>query len=292
MVTFNGQRFDVPFLRAKALLPAPPRAHVDLLYIARAAGLAGGQKAVEEKLGLVRDDDVRGIDGLRGRRFLVQHLYGNPQSYTRLLRYNRTDVEMMPRIAARLCGLLTAPQAEMPRPVVMPSPGRSVRCVRRPESFAALQTAWLERRPSLRLLETKLQTRFGRQPVVVGIDLRAKAKNPTGWAVCRGPQTETRVMFDDAEILDATLSVGPDLVSINTPSCHVAHVRVGRQPLSPVGRHRPRRKTHPLVPGHSVLSRLDPADARPYQARHRTDPDLEAKGISVIESYPAPPRTS
>ena len=118
----------------------------------------------------------------------------------------------------------------------MPSPGRSVRCVRRPESFAALQTAWLERRPSLRLLETKLQTRFGRQPVVVGIDLRAKAKNPTGWAVCRGPQTETRVMFDDAEILDATLSVGPDLVSINAPfSCHVAHVRVGRQPLSPVG---------------------------------------------------------
>ena len=123
---------------------------------------------------------------------------------------------MMPRIAARLCGLLSQRTAEMP-PVVMPSPGRSVRCVRRPESFAALQTAWLERRPSLRLLETKLQTRFGRQPVVVGIDLRAKAKNPTGWAVCRGPQTETRVMFDDAEILDATLSVGPDLVSIDAP---------------------------------------------------------------------------
>ena len=106
VVTFNGQRFDVPFLRAKALLPAPPRAHVDLLYIARAAGLAGGQKAVEEKLGLVRDDDVRGIDGAEAVGSWCSALYGNPQSYTRLLRYNRTDVEMMPRIAARLCGLL------------------------------------------------------------------------------------------------------------------------------------------------------------------------------------------
>ena len=52
-----------PFFEGQGTPARAPRAHVDLLYIARAAGLAGGQKAVEEKLGLVRDDDVRGIDG-------------------------------------------------------------------------------------------------------------------------------------------------------------------------------------------------------------------------------------
>ena len=229
VVTFNGQRFDLPFLKAKALAVASPRAHVDLLYIARAAGFAGGQKAAEEKLGLVRDDDIRGIDGAEAVASWCGALYGDRQSYSRLLRYNRTDVEMMPRIAARLCESLCRGTAEMP-PAVVPFRGLSVRCARRPESFAALQTAWLERRPGFHLLDTKLRVRFGRQPVVVGIDLRAKPKNPTGWAVCEGPQTETRVMYDDVEILAATLSAGPDLVSHRRAafSAEGPRFRVGR----------------------------------------------------------------
>ena len=63
VVTFNGQRFDLPFLKAKSPILPSPRAHVDLLYIARAAGLPGGQKVAERELGLVRDDDVRAING-------------------------------------------------------------------------------------------------------------------------------------------------------------------------------------------------------------------------------------
>jgi predicted nuclease with RNAse H fold len=58
---------------------------------------------------------------------------------------------------------------------------------------------------------------FGREPVVVGIDLRGNPKNPTGWSRCEGSRVESRILHDDEQILAFTLSAQPDLVSIDAP---------------------------------------------------------------------------
>ncbi len=65
LVTFNGARFDVPFLEANYDLDAS-LPHVDLMYPCRKLGLDGGLKRIEREVGLERDlPDLSGRDAVR-----------------------------------------------------------------------------------------------------------------------------------------------------------------------------------------------------------------------------------
>ena len=65
LVTFNGTIFDLKFLVKFYPDLEFPQAHVDLRFLARRAALAGGQKAIEEKLGFVRPEGIGDINGPR-----------------------------------------------------------------------------------------------------------------------------------------------------------------------------------------------------------------------------------
>ena len=51
IVTFNGTLFDLRFIREHLRGLAIPPVHVDLRFLARRVGLAGGQKSIEKVLG-------------------------------------------------------------------------------------------------------------------------------------------------------------------------------------------------------------------------------------------------
>ena len=68
LVTFNGSCFDLPFLAATFKDLRWPKHHVDLRYACRRVGLAGGQKAIEEKLRITCREGFEGVDGSDGRR--------------------------------------------------------------------------------------------------------------------------------------------------------------------------------------------------------------------------------
>ena len=53
--------------------------------------------------------------------------------------------------------------------------------------------------------------------VVVGIDLAGSSQRPTGVCVLQGLKAVTTLVFGDAEILEVTCSVKPDLVLIDAP---------------------------------------------------------------------------
>ncbi|AXR78300.1 ribonuclease H-like domain-containing protein [Natrarchaeobaculum sulfurireducens] len=92
LVTFNGQRFDVPFLETCFDLEvAVP--HVDLMYPCKKLGLDGGLKAIERDLGIERDmPDITGRDAVR-----LWHEYerGDDGSLETLVEYNRADTRNM-----------------------------------------------------------------------------------------------------------------------------------------------------------------------------------------------------
>jgi uncharacterized protein YprB with RNaseH-like and TPR domain/predicted nuclease with RNAse H fold/adenylate kinase family enzyme len=287
VVTFNGQRFDLPFLRAKAPAVPQPRAHIDLLYIARAAGFKGGQKQLEVDLGLAREADIRDLDGLAAVAAWCSALYGDRESYKQLLRYNRADVEMMPEVAARLCRKLCQDTDAMP-PAEVPPPKPCRKYGHKPSNFQTLKTNWHDRRPSLQLLEPRLASRFQRMPVVVGIDLRAKPANPTGWAVCLGQEADTCILYGDADILQRTLAAKPDLVSIDAP----LFLPRGRRSVSDDS---PCRKKGGIVRDAERILwargiRVYPALIRQMQGLTQRGIELtrqlERHGIKVIESYP------
>jgi uncharacterized protein YprB with RNaseH-like and TPR domain len=95
MVTFCGARFDVPMLRAQfpSILPAlQGRPHVDLYGPARALGLHGGLKAIEETVGLTRREDLLGMNGFDAVRCWNRWRHERDTSaLERLIAYNEAD---------------------------------------------------------------------------------------------------------------------------------------------------------------------------------------------------------
>jgi hypothetical protein len=88
LVTFNGKRFDVPFLEANFDVDLQ-RPHLDLMYTCKQLGLSGGLKQVEQDVGIERDrPDISGRDAVRLWR---EHERGADGSLETLVSYNRED---------------------------------------------------------------------------------------------------------------------------------------------------------------------------------------------------------
>ncbi|PSP79078.1 exonuclease [Halobacteriales archaeon QS_1_68_20] len=102
LVSFNGKRFDVPFLEGKFDLDVTTP-HLDLMYPCRRLDLTGGLKAVEQAVGIGRDS---GVDGREAVRLWHRYEGGDDAALDRLVHYNRLDARnlatLMDRVTDRL----------------------------------------------------------------------------------------------------------------------------------------------------------------------------------------------
>ena len=91
VVTFNGARFDLPFInRVTGLDLRDIAAHRDLLHECRKRGLRGGLKRVEVLLGISRDSDI--VDGRMAPRLWQRwENEGDEEALRVLLKYNQED---------------------------------------------------------------------------------------------------------------------------------------------------------------------------------------------------------
>ncbi|MDO8691147.1 MAG: ribonuclease H-like domain-containing protein [Dehalococcoidia bacterium] len=90
--TYNGKRFDLPFLRNQIGIDLEGRfEHRDLMHDCWRQNLYGGLKTVERRLGVPRRSV--GVDGLEAIRLWNQfEQQGDRSALRRLLDYNREDV--------------------------------------------------------------------------------------------------------------------------------------------------------------------------------------------------------
>jgi uncharacterized protein len=91
LVTFNGSRFDVPFLAVAFPHLIVPPVHIDLRFVFYRLGLAGGLKRIEEQLAIGDRSGVEGIHGLDAVRLWQEYRRGSRTALDRLVRYNRAD---------------------------------------------------------------------------------------------------------------------------------------------------------------------------------------------------------
>jgi uncharacterized protein YprB with RNaseH-like and TPR domain len=103
LVTFNGKRFDMPFLE-ESLGVDVDLPHVDLMYPCRKIGLEGGLKSIEASVGIDRGrPDISGEDAVRLWR---EYERGNDDALETLVSYNRDDAanleSLMDLVAGRL----------------------------------------------------------------------------------------------------------------------------------------------------------------------------------------------
>ncbi|MBD3388359.1 MAG: exonuclease [Candidatus Altiarchaeales archaeon] len=114
IVSFNGMRFDLPFL-THALDISFKQIHLDLMYPLRSLGFSGGLKRIESRLGMSRDTDgVTGYDAVR-----LWKAYENDRTVEvagkkvkgekaldLLVKYNRDDTVNLEKLAEYTVGQL------------------------------------------------------------------------------------------------------------------------------------------------------------------------------------------
>ena len=127
LVTFNGSTFDLPVLRREfgEFLPKVP--HIDLRHLSRKAGLTGGLKALERRLGIVRDAEVQMLAGDDAvRLWRAWERKGHKRALELLVDYNREDAMNLSPLATILYKLMCMRQISKVRSVVgRPLPSRA-----------------------------------------------------------------------------------------------------------------------------------------------------------------------
>ncbi|MBA7608140.1 hypothetical protein ES703_15315 [subsurface metagenome] len=100
--TYNGSRFDLPFIRASLDLDLPDRYyHHDLMYDCWSNNLYGGLKVVEQQLGIPRE--LKGIGGLEAVMLWWKYQNdGDQDALAMLLQYNKEDVVNLKALRERL----------------------------------------------------------------------------------------------------------------------------------------------------------------------------------------------
>ena len=89
--TYNGSRFDLPFIRASLRMDLTDSyCHHDLMYDCWKNNLYGGLKSVEQQLGIPRQ--LKGIGGLEAVMLWWRYQNGDRNALAMLLKYNEEDV--------------------------------------------------------------------------------------------------------------------------------------------------------------------------------------------------------
>ena len=95
IVTFNGSLFDLPFLRQEFRDLRIPLCHIDLRFLGKRVGLSGGQKAIEDIIGIRRPDDISNVRGETAPVLWYRYRWGDQSALRQLISYNHADIEGM-----------------------------------------------------------------------------------------------------------------------------------------------------------------------------------------------------
>ncbi len=105
LVTFNGKRFDLPFIRSVFGSFPPKQGHVDLLFPLRKLGYRGGLKKIETEIGIEREGSLRNVDGYLAVLLWREYKHGNKAALDTLVRYNLEDVVNLQYLADSMYNL-------------------------------------------------------------------------------------------------------------------------------------------------------------------------------------------
>jgi len=95
IITFNGKRFDIPFLKRRYDIDENFN-HTDVCLIKSKIGLKGGLKTIEKKLGVCRDEEIGDLRGGDAPKLWKDYeVNGNKTAMKKLLKYNEADLKKL-----------------------------------------------------------------------------------------------------------------------------------------------------------------------------------------------------
>ena len=220
LITFNGTLFDLPFLSSRFNTDWSAVTHVDLRYLAKRAGLAGGQKKIEVAIGLERDTRLDGMSGAEAVSLWFDYKEGDLSALRDLVSYNHADIEGMKCIFERVIEQLE-PGADSRASNSRLFTRSSVRFADKTDETKGDTVCVMPYTgrvgPRLTYLDLRKRAEKLDRVSIVGIDLTGSAERRSGWASVVGTKVVTGLVTTDADLIEKTLSAKPFLVSIDSP---------------------------------------------------------------------------
>ncbi len=291
IITFNGTLFDLPFLQQEFPDLQIPAAHVDLRFLARRVGLAGGQKKIEELIGIKRPSALENLVGETAPLLWYKALRGDEEALHLLIAYNRADVEGMrlifDTIVARLLEKHAIPPCLRDVHKFVPKSHKATWSTEKVHAFSRLHLNRTKVERPVSLDDLALSQELA-QLRIVGIDLTGSEERPSGWCLLEGEHAFTRRIGSDTDLIKATLDTKPTLVSIDSP----LSLPQGR---TSVGDDDPGRRKYGITRycerilkkrGVNVYPCLINSMQRLTARGMRLAAQFRSMGIPVIESYP------
>ncbi|MGH8613799.1 MAG: ribonuclease H-like domain-containing protein, partial [Gammaproteobacteria bacterium] len=216
VVTFNGSGFDLRFLRLAFPQLAIPPIHIDLRWVMRRLGFAGGLKEVEKSLKIRRAAGVEDLSGYDATVLWARYLRGDQPALEKLIQYNTEDVVHLKAMVEIAYDKLSQRTASFLRHSIAPVFTGVAELPRATKSTVIRSLVPVPSESSVvrRLLGNGV---VPSKPRIVGIDLTGSERRATGWALMDADQATTQSLSTDDELFSATLEAKPDLVSIDSP---------------------------------------------------------------------------
>lgn len=285
LVTFNGTLFDVPFLRKTFPSLSMPQVHLDLRYLARRVGLVGGQKNIEQILGIDLRKGFGDVDGRVAVLLWHRYLRGDEAALRQLIRYNRADVLSMRYILDHVVERLN-----FERDLFFSSQRFASQAVRSKGYARAL--AQLPQPPAelgrIYDFSSLFKNAGAANARTVGIDLTGSERRPSGWCLLDGRVATTCLVNADSDIVAKTIAARPALISIDSPLSlpfgrnHVRDDDPARQQFGIMRRCERELKRR----GINVYPCLLPSMQRLTERGIRLATEFRRRGIPTIECYP------
>lgn len=223
IVTFNGSLFDLPFIKEKFPELTLPPIHIDLRFLAKRVGFSGGQKKIEQEIGVKREAKLSNLQGETAPLLWHKYCRGDLNSLQTLISYNHADVEGMKKIFDEVIHRLMEKQ-EIPEQI-----RPTYRFSDHPSQLNFLSSENNRLQKGIKIFPyqgdysslikfTDLSTIKNLSSFkAIGLDITGSEKRASGWCLLTGNYAETQVLKTDKEIIEATLNARPDLISIDSP---------------------------------------------------------------------------
>ncbi|MGY3577827.1 ribonuclease H-like domain-containing protein [Bradyrhizobium sp. USDA 4504] len=284
LVTFNGTLFDLRFLQKTFGELVLPEIHVDLRYLSRRVGLAGGQKSIERELLIDFRNDLEDVDGAAAVLLWHDYLRGSLPALQKLVLYNRSDVLGMAAILDIVMARLNLQRDFWLQPQAFEEIARHI--------FGQPAPAVADRALPPSVTFRSFASIFSGTPAgkarIVGIDLTGSEKRGSGWCVLNGEVAETLTVHTDDEMVDRIVALKPDLVSIDSPlslpfgRTVVTDDDPGRQQYGIMRKCERELKRRGVNVYPALLPSMQGLTRRGMLLATR----IRSEGIAVIESYP------
>ncbi len=231
IVTFNGTLFDLPFLKQEIANLKFPLTHIDLRFLCKRLGFKGGQKKIEQDLGIQRPLPLKYITGENAPLLWHKYCQGDLDALKLLTYYNYADIEGMKKIFYLVLDRLIK-EEKIPEKIYQKynltyyTKDLNISIA----EISHAQNSYIELSINhkklilpkideyfLLSLDDLISSEQLKDLKIVGIDLSGSEQKSSGWCLLEGNIAKTQAIKTDIDLIQLTVDSQPNLVAIDSP---------------------------------------------------------------------------